>query len=501
MYIQPDSTIQIMRGVPLNTAQRDTLYFDSESEQASYFSNYVRYNFTAQYYQRVNKNTCRLEINAESVYDCNYMRFKNNAFGDKWFYAFITNIEYINHNVTEFTYEIDVLQSWAFQYVLGKCFVEREHSADDIIGSHLLPEPIDSGEPYCQSVVPAGYNEMVIVILEAFDESQGVYMEGVFSGCAVMTYPATVQGAIDADRELRRLMGETGGANNIAGIYMAPAAFATNQNTPETKTITLDRPETIAGFEPNNKKLLTYPYSFLCVDTLNDSHIYRYEYFQGEVPVFEATGCVIGTPSVVIAPVDYELREFTNYTQQVIMGGYPMCSFTIDSYKQWLASSGVYNKISTISSAGSLMMTAATCSGVGMAAAGMGVASAIAHDKVESQRANTSRGAVSNPVNCANRTKDVYFKHMTLKREKAEALDDFFSRYGYTCERVKVPNRNVRKRWTYTKTKGCVVKGNAPADDLAKIASYFDSGITFWNSSTGSVGEYVMNDNEPLGGA
>ena len=83
---------------------------------------------------------------------------------------------------------------------------------------------------------------------------------------------------------------------------------------------------------------------------------------------------------------------------------------------------------------------------------------------------------------------------MQVNYEKARALDDFFSRYGYECERVKVPNRNVRKRWTYTKTKSCVVKGNVPADDLERIAAIFDAGITFWTTN-GDLGDYVMDDN------
>lgn len=496
MYIQPNSTIEVMRGVPLTTSNTDTFFFATEGMQDAYFSGRVAYTFTAQSYQRVDRQTCRLERNAEDLYNCNYMRFKNNAFGNKWFYAFIIGVEYVNNSVSEVTYQLDPLQTWALDYQLGKCFVEREHSASDQIGEHLLPEPVDPGEPYCQSMTSAGFNEMSIVLVVAFDEQHGEIREGVYTGCAMYVEPATAAGITAIDGYINQAMGQSGGADSIVAIYMAPTAFATQQNTPTTLPVTLTRPQTIAGFEPNNKKLLTYPYTFLTVDTLNDSHVYRYEYFGGEVPVFECTGTVMSNPSVVIAPVDYELNQYTNYTQQIVMGGYPQCSFNIDTYKQWLAANGVYNKMSVISSAGAMVAGAASGNILGMGAGLVGITSAVAHDRVESQRANTSRGSVSTNVNVANRTKDVYFKVMGVKPEKARALDDFFSRYGYTCERVKVPNRAARKRWTYTKTKDCVVKGNVPADDLAKIAAYFDRGITFWMPGY-TPGDYVMDDNGP----
>lgn len=501
MYIQPNSTIQIMRGVPLTTGYRDTIYFGQISAQESWFTAKVVYTFNSQSYQRVNKNTCRVEINAESIYNCNYMRFKNTAFGSKWFYAFITSVEYINNNVSEITYEIDILQTWHFDYVLGKCFVEREHTTTDQIGDHLLPEPIDTGEPYCQAMTSAGLNELYIVLVYAPDPDTPVsslVREGSYTACLVECQPLTQTGVNAIDAKINTILGYASGADSIVGIYLAPKKFAlyVASDEPHTETIVLGRPSTIAGFIPNNKKLLTYPYSFLSVDSLNDSHIYRYEYFQGETVAFEATGCVLGTPSVICAPVDYEMNQITNYTQQIVMGGYPMCAFTVDSYKQWLASSGVFNTMSAISSAGAIAASAATGSVMGMGVAALGVASAIAHDRVESQRANTSRGSVSTFVNAQMGTKDIYFKQMGLKLEKAKSLDDFFSRYGYSCEQVKVPNRAVRKRWTYTKTKGCVVKGNVPADDLERIASIFDKGVTFW-TTIGDVGEYVMNDNAP----
>lgn len=88
----------------------------------------------------------RVGLSADACYDCNYLMFQNSGFGSKWFYAFITSVEYVNNAVTEISFEIDVMQTWFFNYSVGECFIEREHSASDEIGENLVPETVNVGE-------------------------------------------------------------------------------------------------------------------------------------------------------------------------------------------------------------------------------------------------------------------------------------------------------------------------------------------------------------------
>jgi hypothetical protein len=74
------------------------------------------------------------------------MMFQNTAFGNKWFYAFIKGVEYINNSATEVEYEIDVMQTWYFDYDVGESFVEREHSETDDVGDNIVPENVETGE-------------------------------------------------------------------------------------------------------------------------------------------------------------------------------------------------------------------------------------------------------------------------------------------------------------------------------------------------------------------
>ena len=88
----------------------------------------------------------------------------------------------------------------------------------------------------------------------------------------------------------------------------------------------------------------------------------------------------------------------------------------------------------------------------------------------------------------------MFYKYK-IRREFAEIIDGYFNMFGYATNRVKQPNRNSRPHWNYVKTKGCVLHGGVPADDMAHICAIYDRGITFWKHGS-EVGNYSL-DNKP----
>lgn len=146
-YIAPNTDVYILRRVSLDKDYNHTVRQTSASAQANMFNSsaYKKYTLTTQTYQRAGENKIRVAILADNLYDCNYMMFRNTNFGSKWFYAFITKVTYINNNTTELEYKLDVMQTWYFDYELGNCFVEREHTITDGIGDNLVPEDVDAG--------------------------------------------------------------------------------------------------------------------------------------------------------------------------------------------------------------------------------------------------------------------------------------------------------------------------------------------------------------------
>lgn len=168
MYIQPNSIIRLLKGVPLDNTYTDTIYFPSASSQQSHFQSYPSKLFTNQTYQRVNKGTLRVQVKADDIYDYNYLMFQNTSYGSKWFYAFINKVNYINDNTSEVEYEIDEIQTWFFEATLEPSFVVREHTDNDNIGEHIAVEPVETGTPIATDITDKSlFNDYAVVVAHA----------------------------------------------------------------------------------------------------------------------------------------------------------------------------------------------------------------------------------------------------------------------------------------------------------------------------------------------
>ncbi|HWI49443.1 MAG TPA: hypothetical protein VNU45_14590, partial [Rummeliibacillus sp.] len=63
----------------------------------------------------------------DDLFATNYLMFQNTSYNTKWFYAFVTSLEYVNTSVTNVYFEIDVFQSWKFEMNFKPSYVLREH--------------------------------------------------------------------------------------------------------------------------------------------------------------------------------------------------------------------------------------------------------------------------------------------------------------------------------------------------------------------------------------
>lgn len=72
--------------------------------------------------------------------------YQNENYGNKWFYAYITNMEYENDGLTNITISTDVWQTWQFDINFKNSFVEREHVNNDTIGANTIDENLNVGE-------------------------------------------------------------------------------------------------------------------------------------------------------------------------------------------------------------------------------------------------------------------------------------------------------------------------------------------------------------------
>ena len=501
MYIEPNSNIKIYNSVPLDNTYNHTLYFSSLSDQNAYFhgnSGILKYNLTSQSYQRVVKGSMRIAIKADNLYDCNYLAFQNASFGSKWFYAFITGVEYVNNDTSEISFEIDPVQTYLFDVQLKECYVEREHSSSDKAGDNIVAENIDIGDITCNAVSGSGhFSSYVAVIATAYDPDgqAGGYQGGLFSG---VNYIAGLINTAEQVKSLLDFLDATVDANkedSVVSIFIMPSEFYTTEDSASVQVSRVAKSTTIHGYTPRNKKLLTYPYNYLSVDCGNNDAIYRYEWFNDEYCDFAMYGCMSCNPQIMLVPQNYNGTDGDNFNfvEKLVMQGFPQVAWSVDSFRAWLAQEASSTAIQGIGSVASVAGGAMSGNPMAMVGGIMGLANTANNIVLATNRPNQAKGTNSGTIDVATRTKDFYFRQMQISAEYARIIDDYFDMFGYATRRVKIPNRSVRPHWNYVKPNGCVLTGNAPADDVRKICSIYDNGITFWKNPS-EVGNYSLNN-------
>ena len=505
MYIEPNTIIRVLHNCPLDKTYDHTIYFGSENAQVSYFQGLTKYTFSEQTYQRVQRGKARLQRKAEDLYDCNYMMFQNSSFGNKWFYAFITGVEYVNNITSEITFEIDVMQTWFFDYTLEQCFVEREHSVTDNVGDNLVPEKLELGE-YVSDDFDGTQKlaEKSIVVAATFDRNYddvgGGYYSGLFSGLSFTTFDNNVNGAAQCEEFI---LGAGSKSDGIVSVFLMPKAMVTSVTEPaKGYTITKSKNvSSIGGYTPKNKKLLTYPYNFLYVTNLQgNGTAYPYEYFSGSACSFTLTGDMSCNPACVLAPNDYKGVP-VNYDEKMVLSGFPQLGYTTDTFKAWIAQNASSLAVNALSTAMNYAMAGgAVAGGAGVsvgATAGLvtSVANTLSQVYQAAVRPNQAHGGGGSQTMAAIGLIDFAFMHKHIRPEFARIIDDYFNVYGYATHRVKTPNRSSRPYWNYVKTIGCVVTGSIPADDMYKICDIYNRGITFWKNGA-NVGNYSL-ENRP----
>ena len=349
MYIQPSTEIHILQNIPLNKSYEHTVFYKDAETQATEFLKYEKYMLTNYSYQRANLGTLRVELKYENLYNCNYLMFKNNAFEDKWFYAFITGVSYVSNDVSEIYYEIDVMQTWCYDYSFLKTFVDRQHSATDGLYENTQPEGLELGIVYDfiarVGLYPLNGIDDNFLIL-ATTSPQGAHPRPRVSNGALFSLYTIVGNESEAISNLKTYI-DNGLESNIIAIYTCP---------PSNK-LTIDksfkRKQTIGEYQPRNYKLFTYPYSFICAyNDLGQEMELHYENFRdvnGKPPVdfdysysFRALTTQLPQPQsnlIVKNYLQYGTKRDTYdvYYHTLCYNVFPTGAFSGDAFKVWLA--------------------------------------------------------------------------------------------------------------------------------------------------------------------
>lgn len=122
------TNVRLLSGVPFDNAYAHTRLFDSEEEQSAYFTSFTPVKQGVNYSYQREEGVFRVDAPKDSLLGVNYIMFKNTEYKNKWFYGFVTNKQYKTDDVTFVSFEIDVMQTWMFDYSLRPSYVVREHA-------------------------------------------------------------------------------------------------------------------------------------------------------------------------------------------------------------------------------------------------------------------------------------------------------------------------------------------------------------------------------------
>lgn len=525
------STIYICEGVRLDNRYLHTLHFASRAKQEEYFAGKVVHTFSAYSYLRKNWDL-QVAASMETAWRWNYLFFRNGT--GRYMYYFITDVDYVGNNQVKLSLEMDVMQTYYFDFTIGKSFVERTHAATDTAGANTIPEGLETGEYVVNgkdkyapltfgrdwvvgATVDLSYSAAFDVEDTKFPDVEGEIYNGIYSGIRYFVYTS---GA--AVSEVIALCAEKGQAEAIQCIFAAPRGFisttaadinhkATRVSMSSAASIkewndaeygdntqpALTKPTKLDGYTPRNKKLLTYPFTYMLMsNNSGGAATYRYEDFEDN-PNFDVYYSVTPGGSLRLVPLYYK-GENVNNEEGLVGGKFPIGGWVSDIYTNWLTQNAVNTKIQLFAGGTGTVSGAAGGAIGGYAVAGVpgaiggaimgavGGLTSIASTLAEKEKQSLIPNQASGNTNCG----DVTFSSghltftaytMTIKAEYAKIIDDYFDMFGYAVNRVITPSRQVRKAWTYLKTRGANVFGNVCEKDRVQIANILDNGITFWN--------------------
>lgn len=553
MAIQPDTDVYLLK-CPIEQDQRNQLTFSNRTAQQAYFSSLPKITLDNFSYQRKD-NIIRVPQHIDSIIGYNYVMYRNNNYTNRWFYAFITNMEYVSDKCTHVFIKTDVYQTWALDITNKACYVEREHVNDDTVGLHTIPEGLDTGEYVCNDVLdyiyadpdsvrlPAGAGDLMVcaqVTTLKFNDNDYLtpptynIVNSIPQGCYVIAWPLaaglaalnTLVGAYDGAGKGDAIVsmfivpkGITPSWNLYTGhgtysgndqyYYPADTRNATvidgwdNVGNPWTNGLNVAINTTLNGYTPKNNKLKVAPYNYFLLSNNNGTDIeFYYEDFTS-TPNFEVSGSFEQGCDIAIIPTNSKRTigngKGTGWTEAITAGRLPQVSWLSDFYLNWQAKNGKNVAIQTGLQAAGFALNVLNPAGGGLNTS-LNFASEVANTQNAVRQAKMAPAQAkgnnaSSTLSYANGMLCRFTaRKMSVRAEYARAIDDYFSMFGYKVNRNKIPNFTGRANWNYVKTIGFNCIGDVPESDLQEYKDMFNKGVTLWHNPSTFM-DYSQNNN------
>lgn len=523
--INPQSEV-ILLNVSIQNDMKNQYTFSSLSEQTAFFlAKNIGKHFTNLTFVR--DGVIAVESQIYDVYNANYMMFKNNGFKDKWFYAFITDVEYVNENTAYIHWTMDYFQTWYFNITYHDSFIIREHVADDTIGMHTIDESLELGEYKYRKIerlVDFSTLDFLIVTSEPSQDNTEIEIKIIDNNPTGLYYYYIRNEDNPIDTIKQFLTGFKNKINAVLYIQAIPSSCrpdtVVNSDLPlpngsKGKAFTVTSygdTSDIDGYYPKNNKIYTFPFCVLeLTNQKGQSATYRpNDFLTYGTNTFQIVSNISGNPSVSIFPAHHKGGnnnlefKWIKPNDGITFSNFPQVPWSSDYYETWYAQNGFGNSVQmdigigqSIGSFGFGLINLISGNPVG---AGLGVvngmgslAQTIGNNLNEKHKAdvtpNQAHGNSSN-VNSliSHGVAGFYLNYKNISYQYAKIIDDYFSMFGYRVNRLGSINLRTRTNWNYIETANINITGNIPQTHLNAIKSMFNNGVTLWHND--NVGNY-----------
>lgn len=542
-----NSIIMICKNIKLDKNYQNVLTYTEQQMYELCYANKI--NIANDFsFIKEEENSITVQFSYADCLKSNYLAFQNPRYSNKWFFAFVDSVSYVSDKTTKINFTVDVFATWFDYWSPKSCFVVREHTMDDTIGYNTIPEGLETGDFIAQSMIPIniegstyytimGVSE-VVPSVESINPWYSVYT-GLYSGLKYFIFDDYT-----SLTNMIRAYNDEGKTDAIYSIFVLPRAlfpditwhtltyiplslsirvgiaFDSDTYIDMYTTPDITTPTALDGYTPQNNKLFIGDYNYLLVsNNVGQNYVYKYEDFINNVARFKVVGAITMGGSIKAVPMNYkkllddEAESMYSWSYGITGPKYPTCSWVTDPYTNWLTQNSInvlgaeikkddQAGLGLLSIAAGGLLMATGVGGVAGAGLMMGGAASMfnnmqqnyQHDKIPLQaNGSTSTGDITYS------TDHLYipcFK-MTIKQEYAKSIDEYFTRFGYKTNRLKIPNQIGRRYFNYVEIGSSEIIGypndkGCPADAMEEINRIYRSGVTLWHDHS-RIGNY--NDN------
>lgn len=335
------TNIQLLANIPFKNDYKHTRYFSSVSEQSNWFDRKtVVHSMVQANYQRIEGSyVVRVNKHIDELWNVNYLRFRNQHYTDKWFYCFVTKMEYENKMNTKIYFEVDVFQTWFLNTSFQPSYIVREHTnrwnADGTPVINTVDEGLDYGSEYdvksIDQLRPSNGVMFLVIVCKSLMHGENAkkitpITNGIPQPLSFYIHPFMADGSVpqsnyeslsNIQTVLKGLYSQDDAVNNVVSLYVTEyigydlvddgqtvnfpdgkfqkvsIADDVNENFTtvyvedfpyyQTKQIEVWQNKYNRYDQPEESKLMMHPYMTLeLTDFQGTSENYKLEYIEGE---------------------------------------------------------------------------------------------------------------------------------------------------------------------------------------------------------------------------